>query len=77
MCIQVRIYSRPEMIDFMALAANVTVMSQQWLETETGIPYLLPKMGLLLYFVSIMHMVLLHLYAGLVWFDSFNFVSAR
>lgn len=43
--LQVRVYSRPGITEQVKFAAEISVPIHKWLETETGIPYPLPKMG--------------------------------
>jgi len=42
---QVRVYARPDIIDQMQYTANIAAPIHAWLQSDTEIPYLLPKMG--------------------------------
>jgi hypothetical protein len=42
---QVRLYSRPDVVQQLAYAASIAVDIHKWLQTETGIDYPLQKMG--------------------------------
>lgn len=47
LCTQIYIYARPDMLPYLEFAAKITAPIQAWMEQETGIPYTLPKMGML------------------------------
>lgn len=58
---QVRIYARQEMLENLAFASKLAPLFQAWLEEETGIPYLLPKMGKYLTSRPTSHVIIMRL----------------